>query len=211
MIASNIAPDYIAIDGGEGGTGAAPLEFSNYVGHPGVDSLVFVHNTLVGFGLRSKVKIFTSGKITTGFDVLKRLALGADAIYSAQAMMMALGCIQALRCNSNQCPTGVATQNPNLVAGLVVSDKRKRVTNFHAGTLTSLCHMVEAMGLKHPNELRRWHILHRSAPQLVKNYHQIYPYIEEGCLLGSNIPQEYWRDMDFSNSENFHGKLKLVA
>ena len=127
---SGIYPDFIAVDGGEGGTGAAPLEFSNHIGTPLIAGLIFVHNALVGFSLRDKIKIISSGKIASGFGIIKQLSIGADICYSARAMMMALGCIQALRCNSNHCPVGVTTQNPDLVAGLVVSDKKERVASY---------------------------------------------------------------------------------
>lgn len=203
MIKTGITPDYIAVDGGEGGTGAAPLEFSNHVGFPGVDALVFVHNALVGFGLRSKVKIFNSGKITSGFDMIKRLSLGADVIYSARSMMLSLGCIQALRCNTNQCPTGVATQDPALVAGLVVTDKRARVTNFHKGTVSSVCHMLEAMGLKHPSELRPWHVLRRTERHTVKNFMEIYEYLTEGVLLGDQVPESFARHVYSASPDTF--------
>ena len=124
MVETKILPDFITVDGGEGGTGAAPLEFSNHLGAPGIDSLIYAHNCLVGFGLRKEIKLINSGKVSTGFSIIKRIALGADLTYSARGMMIALGCIQALRCNSNICPTGVATQDPNLMAGLAVENKR---------------------------------------------------------------------------------------
>ena len=127
---TGILPDFIAVDGGEGGTGAAPLEFTNHVGSPLIEGLIFVHNALVGFNLRDHIKILSSGKITTGFSMVKRLSLGADICYSARGMMMALGCIQALKCNTNHCPVGVATQDPALMTGLVVTDKKQRVANL---------------------------------------------------------------------------------
>ena len=206
MLKTGLTPDYIAVDGGEGGTGAAPLEFSNHVGFPGVDALVFVHNALVGFGLRDKLKIFNSGKVTSGFDILKRLALGADALYSARGMMMALGCIQALRCNTNQCPTGVATQDPELVAGLVVKDKRTRVANFHHETIASVRHMIEAMGLQHPSELRPFHVLKRVGPFETKHYGQIFEYLEGGELLRKKLPDTYREDCESAVASSFASK-----
>ncbi len=212
MLKTGITPDYIAIDGGEGGTGAAPLEFSNHVGFPGIDALVFVHNCLIGFGLRNKLKIFNSGKVTTGFGMIKRLALGADAIYSARAMMLALGCIQALRCNTNHCPTGVATQDPDLVAGLVVGDKRKRVANFHRETISSLAHMMGAMGVKSISALRPWHIFRRVGAHEVKHYGEIYPFLNHGDFLNGNIPAAYKRAFDASEAETFqHPEERLAA
>lgn len=203
MIKTGITPDFIAVDGGEGGTGAAPLEFSNYIGYPGIDGLVFVHNLLVGFGLRDKIRIFNSGKVTTGFGIIKRLALGADIIYSARAMMLALGCIQALRCNTNHCPTGVATQDPDLVAGLVVPDKRKRVANFHHETIESVRHMVEAMGLESPASLRPWHIIKRVSPYESKHYGEIFEYLEPGELLKKSVSPHYSRLIQNAVAETF--------
>jgi glutamate synthase domain-containing protein 2 len=203
MLKTGITPDYIDVDGGEGGTGAAPLEFSNNIGSPGLDGLVFVHNALVGFGLRDKIKIFTSGKVTTGFGLIKRLALGADVIYSARAMMIALGCIQALRCNTNHCPTGVATQDPQLVAGLVASNKRVRVANYHRGTMSSACEMIGAMGLEHPSLLRPWHILRRVSAHQVKNYAEIFHYLNKGDLLNGNYPEDYKTACQGAIAESF--------
>jgi len=203
MIKTGITPDFIAIDGGEGGTGAAPLEFSNHVGSPGIDALVFIHNALVGFDLRHKIKIFNSGKVTTGFEMLKRIALGADVIYCARGMLLSLGCIQALKCNTNHCPTGIATQNPDLVAGLVVTDKRRRAANFHRETVFSFKHMIEAMGLVHPSALRPWHVLRRSASHEVKSYAEIYNYVENGAFLGEQIAEPYLSLIEDSEAESF--------
>ena len=210
MVKTGITPDYIAVDGGEGGTGAAPLEFSNHVGFPGIDALVFVHNSLIGFGLRDRIRVFNSGKVTSGFEMLKRLALGADAIYSARSMMLALGCIQALRCNTNHCPTGVATQDPDLVAGLVVTDKVKRVMNFHHETIASLCHMVEAMGLKDAAALEPWHILKRVGPYEVKNYGEIFHYLKAGELIQGKCPEEYKIAFEGATAESFQHPSDLA-
>ncbi|MEO5667114.1 MAG: FMN-binding glutamate synthase family protein [Bdellovibrionota bacterium] len=203
MKKTGIRPDYISIDGGEGGTGAAPLEFSNYVGYPGVDALVFVHHCLLGFGLRSDVKLFTSGKVTTSFEILKRLALGADVVYSARGMLLALGCIQALQCNTNRCPTGVATQDPGLVAGLVVPDKRKRVANFHHETLSSLAHMLSAMGIKRASYLRPWHVMKRVNGSEVKHYGELYPYVQMDDFLKGKVPSGYQRCFDAADPDSF--------
>ena len=201
---TGVVPDYISIDGGEGGTGAAPLEFSNYVGMPGIESLIFAHNALVGFGLRDQVKVFTSGRISSGFDIIKRLAIGADVIYSARAFMLSLGCIQALRCNSNHCPAGVATQDPNLVAGLDVTDKRVRVATFHRETVRSVSELIGAMGLHHTKELRPWHILRRVDTTEIKHYGEIYHYLQPGVLkTESNLPAEYSRPWKMASAESF--------
>ncbi len=203
MHATGITPDFISIDGGEGGTGAAPLEFSNHIGVPSIESLIFVNNALRGFDLRKKIKIFASGKVTSGFGMIKRLALGADAVYSARAMMLALGCIQALRCNSNHCPTGVTTQDPELVAGLVPSDKRKRVLHFHHETVKSVAEMLGAMGLNKASELRPWHIKRRVAINTTKHYGELYPQLATGCLLDGEIPAEYAWAVKAANADSF--------
>lgn len=201
---TGIAPDYISIDGGEGGTGAAPLEFSNYVGMPGIESLIFAHNCLVGFGLRKDVRVMTSGRITSAFDIIKRLAIGADAIYSARAFMLALGCIQALRCNSNHCPTGVATQDPYLMAGLDVTDKKNRVHTFHRETVRAVAELLSAMGLDHSKDLRPWHLMRRINTTDVKHYGEIYNYLESGVLKSKeNVPAEYKRAWDIASSDSF--------
>src|SRR5262249_50527223 len=135
MRATGITPDYLNVDGGEGGTGAAPVEFSNSIGTPLVEGLVFTVNCLVGFGLREKVRVIAAGKVVTGFDMARLFALGADTVNSARAMMLALGCIQARQCNSNHCPVGVATQDPKLVVGLDPTDKATRVFRFQRETV----------------------------------------------------------------------------
>ncbi len=193
MVETGITPDFITVDGGEGGTGAAPLEFSNYVGTPLLDGLIFVHNALVGFSLRDKIRIIASGKVTSGFDVVKRLALGADMVNSARAMMLALGCIQALKCNSNHCPVGVATQDPSLVAGLVPEPKSKRVANYHEETMESVSELLGAAGMSDPAELRPWHILRRVSPTETKHYAEIYDYLQGGELLQEPLPPAYAR------------------
>jgi len=203
MVHTGIIPDFVAIDGGEGGTGAAPLEFSNHVGAPGTESLVFAHNALTGFGLREHVRVFAAGKVTTAFGMVKLLALGADAIYSARAMMMALGCIQALRCNSNYCPTGVATQNPQLVAGLVVADKRWRVAMYREETLKGLAEILAAMGLERARDLRPWHVMRRVSPTEVRHYGELYEYLEPGALLEDPLPASYARACAAASAHHF--------
>ncbi|MFM6927803.1 MAG: FMN-binding glutamate synthase family protein [Bdellovibrio sp.] len=174
MVELKMYPDFIVVDGAEGGTGAAPLEFTNYIGTPGIDALVVVVDTLRKAGLKDQIKVIATGKITTAFDMVKLLCIGADATYAARSMMLALGCIQALRCNNNKCPTGVATQDPHLVKGLHVPTKRERVKNFHHETLESVAHMIGAMGVSHHSELRRYHIHRRMDNSAIKTYSEIY-------------------------------------
>ncbi len=200
---TGITPDFISVDGGEGGTGAAPLEFSNYIGAPGIEGLIFVHNALVGFSLRDEVKIINMGGVIAGFGVVKRLALGADIVCSARAMMLAIGCIQALKCNTNACPTGVATQDPDLVAGLVVSDKRKRVGMYHKLTVGSVAEMIGAMGVRETAELRPWHIMRRIDRTQIKHYGELYEYFHGGELVGEDPPLSYARALHAASAETF--------
>ncbi len=167
-------PDYIVVDGAEGGTGAAPLEFTNYIGTPGLDALVTVVDILEKSGLRQKIKIISTGKITTAFDIIKLLCIGADATYAARSMMLALGCIQALRCNNNKCPAGVATQDPSLYKGLDVDSKARRIKNFHQETLSAVAHVIGAMGLEGPKELGRQYLFKRVEESKIKNYAELY-------------------------------------
>lgn len=203
MISTGILPDYISVDGGEGGTGAAPLEFSNFVGTPGVEGLVFVHNALVGFGLRDQLRVFTSGKVTTSFDIIKRIAIGADVVYSARGMLLALGCIQALRCHSNHCPTGITTQDPQLVAGLHVPSKRTRIKNFHHETLKTFAEVIGAMGLEHSRDLKPWHIMRRTSPESIRHYGEMFRYLQPGELLQKDLPPEYRRAVEAASPDTF--------
>ncbi len=183
MLSTGIKPDFITIDGGEGGTGAAPIEFSNSLGMPLRDGLVFAHDTLVGYDLKKNIKIIASGKILTGFHMVRAFALGADVCNSARGMMMSIGCIQALQCNNNTCPVGVATQNKSLMKGLNIDDKSQRVANFHHGTINSFLELVAAAGLSHPDEIKRTHINRRINMNTVKNYEDLYPLVKAGSLL----------------------------
>jgi glutamate synthase domain-containing protein 2 len=204
MVKTGITPDFITIDGGEGGTGAAPVEFSNSVGMPYKDGLSFAYNALEGFDLKKKIKLLASGKIVSGFDVYKTLALGADACYSARAMMMALGCIQALECNRNSCPTGVATQDPDLVKGLVVEDKKHRVANYHKETVHSFIELMAASGIPDVDMINRALIYSRIAPDKIARYDQLYPYISKGCLLNEEtIPKNYRIHMELADVNVF--------
>lgn len=204
MVETGIYPDFIAVDGGEGGTGAAPLEFSDSVGMPFREGLAFAYNALEGFDLKTKIKLISSGKIVTGFHIFRALALGADLCSSARAMMMALGCIQALECNKNSCPTGVATQKEALVKGLVVEDKKVRVANYHRETVTSFVELMGASGIDIPDQINRSHVYRRIVMNRHERYDQIYPYIPRGCLLHrDSIPEEWMFDMSLSDADAF--------
>ncbi len=183
MIETGIVPDFITVDGAEGGTGAAPMEFSNSIGMPLTDGLLFVNNALLGCGLRDKTRVICSGKIVTGFNMIQQMAIGADLCNSARAMMFALGCIQALKCNTNHCPVGVATQDPDLVRGLDVSGKKQRVCNYHRHTVLSFLDILGAAGLASAGDLRPRHIQRRVSPTEVRDFGRIYQYLEPGALL----------------------------
>lgn len=211
MLKTGIYPDFITVDGGEGGTGAAPLEFSNFMGLPSVEGLIFVHNCLLGFDLRQHIKIFATGKVTTGFGIIKKLSIGADVVNAGRAFMLALGCIQALRCHNNKCPTGVATNDPSLVGGLHVPDKRRRVANYHRETMNSVAALLGAMGLSSTRELRPWHILRRVGLNQIRHYAQIYNYLPPGSLLHEPYPQEFARVMETADHQTFSATVEAEA
>jgi glutamate synthase domain-containing protein 2 len=206
MIETKILPDFIAIDGAEGGTGAAPQEFSDSIGTPLNEALIYIHNCLVGVNLRKEIKLIVAGRISSGFNIAQKIALGADICYSARGMMFAIGCIQALRCNTNQCPAGVATQDPELMKGLHVGDKATRVARYHKMTLHSFMDVLGAAGLSHPSELRPWHIQRRVDSVTVQHYAEIYRYLEPGSLLKGEILPDYSRAWAASNAQSFVSK-----
>ncbi len=180
MVRKKNYPDYIAVDGSEGGTGAAPLEFANSVGTPMKDGVAFVYNTLIEYGLKQHIKIMAAGKIVTSFHLVRAIALGADLCYSARGMMMALGCIQALECNTNHCPVGIATQNNDLSRAIDVEIKSKRIYNFHKEVIKSFEDLIAAGGMKDHQELKRHHVLRRVSMSRTKTFEEIYPYSTEG-------------------------------
>lgn len=204
MLETNILPDFITVDGAEGGTGAAPLEFTNHVGEPLEAGLVFVHNALVGVNLRQKIRVICSGKIASGFDMVEKLALGADMCNSARGMMMAVGCVQSKQCNANTCPTGVATQNHRLQKGLVVEEKKYRVANFHKNTMRSFLEIVGAMGLTDPSLLRPYHLMRRVSAEEVKLLLHVYDYLQPGDFLsGKAFPESYKVFWELANPDSF--------
>ena len=207
MQVTGITPDFIVVDGAEGGTGAAPLEFTDHVGSPLQEGLLLVHNTLRGVGLRHKVKIGCAGKVVSAFDIARLMALGADWCNSARGFMFALGCIQAQHCHTGQCPTGVTTQDPLRQQSLVVPDKATRVHNFHEQTLHALKELVQAAGLNHPQEITAHHIVRRTADRKVQSLAQlILTQLPDGALLRadlSDLPQIYQQNWPLASSDNF--------
>jgi glutamate synthase domain-containing protein 2 len=183
MVATGITPDFIVVDGGEGGTGAAPLEFSNHVGAPLREALLLVHNTLVGLNLRGQIRIGAAAKIVTAFDVARTIALGADWCNSARGFMFALGCIQSQSCHTDACPTGVATQDPMRQRALVVADKATRVYYFHENTLKALRELLSAAGLRHPDELGPEHVIRRVSSTEVRSLAALHHFVQAGALL----------------------------
>jgi glutamate synthase domain-containing protein 2 len=195
MIETGITPDFITVDGGEGGTGAAPVEMTNSVGMPLRDGLIFVNNALIGTGLRDRIRIIASGKSISAFHALRLLALGADTINAARAMMFALGCLQARHCNQDTCPTGIATQDPARYKALNVDIKADRVANYQRLMIENLMELIGAAGLDRLDELRPWHINHRVSGTTVKNYAELYPSITAESLLSvTDMPESLQQD-----------------
>lgn len=207
MLKTNLYPDFITVDGAEGGTGAAPVEFSDFVGVPLNEGLVFVHNALVGIGLRDKIKVIASGKVISGFDLICKIALGADMCNSARGMMFALGCIQARKCHTNKCPTGITTQDPLRVLAIDVDDKSKRVANYHAATIDSFLEILGAAGLEHVKDLTPAHIYRRTGTAEVKHYDEIYAFLEAQQILKGNINQELLKAWDLASADYFSSKF----
>ena len=187
MLQTGITPDFIVVDGAEGGTGAAPVEFSDHVGAPMQEGLALVHNTLIGVGLRDRIKLGCAGKVISAFDIARMMALGADWVNAARGFMFALGCIQAQSCHTGNCPTGVTTQDPLRQKALVVRNKTERVWLFHKSTLHALMELVQAAGLQHPNELTARHIMRRVSDTEVRMLSQLLMHVEPGALLQDKL------------------------
>ncbi|MBP8271962.1 MAG: FMN-binding glutamate synthase family protein [Sphaerotilus sp.] len=208
MMSTGITPDFIVVDGAEGGTGAAPLEFTNHVGSPLQEGLLLVHNTLRGVGLRNRIRIGCAGKVVSAFDIARMMALGADWCNSARGFMFALGCLQAQNCHTGECPTGVATQDPLRQQSLVVPDKTQRVFSFHSLTLQALRELVQAAGLTHPSDITAHHIVRRSTDQKVKSLAQsILTQMPDGALLQQDLgalPLIYRQSWPLARAESFH-------
>jgi len=193
MLESGILPDFITVDGGEGGTGAAPTEMTNSVGTPLRDGLIFVNSALIGAGLRDKIRIIASGKIFSAFHLVRVLALGADTVNSARGMMFALGCIQSRSCNTDNCPTGIATQNPARYLALDVEDKSRRVANFQRETIHNMMELLAASGMENLDQLEPRHINRRVAGTVIQTYEQLYPNITANCLLDEETIPDSWK------------------
>ncbi len=207
MLASGITPDFIVVDGAEGGTGAAPVEFTDHVGSPLQEGLLLVHNTLRGVGLRQRIRIGAAGKVVSAFDIARLMALGADWCNSARGFMFALGCIQAQHCHTGQCPTGVTTQDPLRQQSLVVPDKADRVYHFHQQTLHALQELVQAAGLQHPHDITAHHIVRRSSDHKVSSLAQLIQIqLPEGALLKpdlSSLPMIYSQHWPVATAGSF--------
>jgi glutamate synthase domain-containing protein 2 len=197
MVKTNTYLDFITVDGGEGGTGAAPPEYSDHVGMPLREALAFVYDALNGFGIKDQIKIIASGKVISGFDIIRNLSIGADLCNSARGMMFALGCIQALECHANTCPTGVATQDEKLMKGLVPEDKSVRVARFQKETVKSAMDLIASAGLNHPDDVTRDVVSMRVTRNKTETFVQLFPELESGCLINENtVPNEmlyFWK------------------
>lgn len=212
MLVTGITPDFIVVDGAEGGTGAAPIEFVDHVGTPLREGLRLVHNTLVGIGLREKIRLGASGKVISAFDMARIMALGADWCNSARAYMFAIGCIQAQVCHTGRCPTGVTTQDPKRQKALVVADKSVRVANYHANTLKALGELLGAAGLHHPCELRPHHIARRIPSGEVRVLSALFPDLEKGELLEGHFRNTIFRTAwPMAQAESFEPLYSLSA
>ena len=203
MLATGILPDFITVDGAEGGTGAAPVELSDRLGLTINEALPFVHSALVGCGLRDAVRVIASGKVVTGFDMVHKIAIGADICNVARPMMFAVGCIQALRCHTNNCPTGVATQDQRRARALKIDDRPEHVKRYHRATMDSFIEITGAMGVAHPDQLEPRHILHRMPDQQARDYAQLHDYLPPGALLGGDVPESFARDWAAASAEHF--------
>jgi len=203
MLATGIRPDFIVVDGKEGGTGAAPLEFMDHMGMPLRDGLAFVNAALVGAGLRDEIKIGASGKIASAFDMARVMAIGADWCNAARGFMFAVGCIQAQQCHTDRCPTGVATQDPMRQRAISVPSKAQRVAQFHKETVKALAELVAAAGLSHPRELKPEHFMHRAAPDRVVTFAELYCSLATGELLAGTRNPHFEHAWAIANAESF--------
>jgi glutamate synthase domain-containing protein 2 len=207
MLETKILPDFIVVDGAEGGTGAAPVEFADHLGVPMREGLLFVHNALVGANLRQHIKLGAAGKVVSAFDIASILAIGADWVNAARGFMFAVGCIQSRSCHTNRCPTGVATQDPITQKSLVVPDKAQRVANFHLNTLKALADMLAAAGLKHPGEIGPHHLARRISVSEIKLFSQLHTFLKPGVLLsGEEVQGVYGTSWKMAQAHTFEAR-----
>lgn len=203
MVKTGIRPDFVVVDGAEGGTGAAPHELADHLGMPLREGLILMRNALVGTGLRSEVRLAASGKVTSGFSMAANMAIGADWCNAARAFMFSLGCVMSMRCHTGACPTGVTTNDPHLQRGLVVPEKAARVTSFQHHTVGALADLVAAAGLSHPRELLPHHVWHRVSPIEVKPLDRIYPFLAAGVLLEGPEETPYAAEWEAADADSF--------
>ncbi len=204
MLVTNIIPDFITVDGAEGGTGASPIEFTNSIGTPLNDAVVFINNALLGIGLRDDIKIIASAKIISAFHITRVLSLGADTINSARGMMLALGCIQSRSCNTDNCPTGIATQNPARYKALNIKSKSQRVANFHNKTIDALINLIAACGINDLNQLKPKYIYRRIGGTEIANYEELYPSLKPLCLVNhTNVPKQWQEIWSIASAEKW--------
>lgn len=212
MRQTGIVPDFVVVDGSEGGTGAAPVEFSDHVGMPMREALLFVHNTLVGAGLRDRIRIGVAGKIVSAFDVVCALAIGADWVNSARGFMFALGCIQSQSCHTNKCPTGIATQDALRQRAIVVPDKAERIASFHRNTMHALADLISASGLNHPSALRPHHVARRTNTTDFKLFSQLLTYLKSGELLEGGVENEFYASSwKLAQADSFEAARAVAA
>lgn len=209
---TGVMPDFIVVDGAEGGTGAAPLEFTDHLGLPMREGLLFVHNTLVGAGLRNQIRIGAAGKIVSAFDIAAALALGADWVNAGRGFMFALGCIQSLSCNTNRCPAGVATQDPLRQKALDVPTKAERVARFQRSTLSALAEMIAAAGLEHPSQIKAHHLVRRVSSTEIRLFSQLHTFLTEGVLLQAEHGHDFYAAAwDLASADSFEIPADLTS
>jgi glutamate synthase domain-containing protein 2 len=211
MLATGTIPDFVVVDGAEGGTGAAPLEFSDSLGMPLIEGLMMVQNTLVGAGVRDKMRVGASGKLVSASAMARAMSLGADWCNSARGFMFAVGCIQSQRCHTNRCPVGVTTQDPRLQKALDVGDKSVRVHQFHRNTVHALAEMVAAMGLDHPSQLTPDLVGKRVSHMRVETFTGIYEALEPNQFLDGTAPERFQRIWDMASPERFHPPIPAAT
>ena len=202
MLESGIYPDYIVVDGAEGGTGAAPLIYSNHLGLPGDEALAFVHNCLTGCGLRNKLRLIASAKVASGFDIARKFALGANMVNIARGFMFSLGCIQAMKCNTNECPTGVTSNKPSRYKAIVIEEKAKHVHNFHRNTMSAFLDLIGALGFNDPQAIGARDMLYRKDIGTTVSLYEVFHFVEENSLL-NEVPQYYLADWEASSAQAF--------